>query len=126
MLNLQDDTITLTTLLPATPVDIHNLSMIHNSGKTHNLSNSQKKYFELAAQCASKSIMGKQTGSVIVCDGCVVSDGYNTYGGSYLKDPLGYPMAICSIHAEVMAVMKLWDRERSFKQAKVAKVAKGA
>ena len=118
MLNLQDDNVDQTMLL----TDRYQTNM----DKIRDLSSNQKKYFELAARCASKSPMGKQTGSVIVYDGCVVSDGYNTYGGSYLEDPLGYLMPICSIHAEVMAVMKLWDRERSFKQAKVAKVAKVA
>jgi deoxycytidylate deaminase len=94
-----------------------------NDDKINDLSQTQKKYFELAASVATASPMSKQTGVVIVGNGRVVSDGYNTYGGSFLKDPLGVMIPICSIHAEVMAVMKLWDREKGCKGRKVAQAA---
>jgi deoxycytidylate deaminase len=96
----------------------------NNTLKTQCLSRTQHKYFELAAYYAAKSPMGKQTGVVIVGEGGVIANGYNTYGGSFLKDPYGRTIPICSVHAEIMAVMNAWGpyREKSAKGPKVAQV----
>lgn len=83
----------------------------------HDLSASQQKYFNLAARIARNSPLKKKTGCVIVGSGTVLSTGFNRYCGSFI-DPIGIKHKVCSMHAEVAAVLGLLRSQQ--RSAKVA------
>jgi len=86
------------------------------------LSLAQQKFINIAAEVTERSpfrAITKRTGAIIVGNGSVLATGFNQYQDHYMTSS-GCKVEICSLHAEVNAVLNYERQHKGFSQAKVA------